>query len=262
MAQWYVRATIQLTRADTSLLVFASVFIPLLLQRHDLSLALAHGLPLLTSVACTFVLNDVSDVEKDKINHPDRPLASLRVSKEFAISLYFFLLLSSIVLIKLLIDIRLAFFYVAFLILITNYDHVVLYFPRVKNVYVSAATIFPVLILRLVSQEEKPYGLISVALFFYIFSRELLMDDLDRNGDNGTLVKGLSPRQIVRLALIIQIVTIGSLYFAITQSSQYWLYAISMTTVATGVYLWRVSKEHLSLFVMKVTMLFGIAFLV
>jgi len=257
-----VKAVAELTRVDTAILVFAGVFIPVAIQTEDLVHAAKQALPLFTATGCTFILNDVADAERDEINHPNRPIPSRRLSVSFAIALYLSLLTLSVVLVKVLIELRNVFIYTTFIIALINYDHVVSCFPKLKNFYVSATTVLPVLILSAVSQEDRPYELVSAVLVLFVFARELLMDDLDRAGDTGTLAKMVSSAFVFRLSIAIQLVAVANFYWAISQTVHWAVYAVALLITGISFALWKLSKKRLSLFVMKLNIFVGIAYLI
>src|SRR5438874_105203 len=99
-----IKVACALTRLDTSTLVFISIFLPTYYDRRDLYFSFTHSLPILTICMCGFVINDLSDIEKDRENHPHRPLPSNMVGAVSASAIYFTLLTISLVLIKLYVD--------------------------------------------------------------------------------------------------------------------------------------------------------------
>src|ERR1017187_7491524 len=75
-----VRAIIQLTRVDSSVMGFLCLFIPVYARTGDVGLSLGRAIPLLFICMCTFIANDLDDFERDRINHPERPLPGHRLS--------------------------------------------------------------------------------------------------------------------------------------------------------------------------------------
>src|SRR3954464_12491970 len=105
------RSLLKLTRLDSSLLVALAVFIPLFVRTKDLGLSLSKAIPLLFIGMCTFIANDLDDVEKDRINHPERPLPSGHVKPSLAAMLYFFCLVSALSTTRFYVQANMAFWY-------------------------------------------------------------------------------------------------------------------------------------------------------
>lgn len=69
-----LRAILRLTQVDSSMLSFLAIFLPLSVRTKDLGLSFSRAIPLLFTGMCTFIANDLNDIEKDRVNHPERPL--------------------------------------------------------------------------------------------------------------------------------------------------------------------------------------------
>src|SRR5258708_12507403 len=76
-------------RLDSSVLGFLAIFFPLLVRTNDFTLSFRRAIPLLFICICTFTANDLDDVERDRVNHPDRPLPAGHLNPSFAVVLYF-----------------------------------------------------------------------------------------------------------------------------------------------------------------------------
>ena len=84
-----LRAMLRLTRLGTSLIGFVGVFLPLLARTNQVWTSLGRASPLLFTCICTFIANDLDDVERDRVNHPERPLPAGELSRAVAGILYF-----------------------------------------------------------------------------------------------------------------------------------------------------------------------------
>src|SRR5688572_25665258 len=111
--------------------------------------------PILTTAMAGFVLNDILDAEKDAVNHPFRPIPRGDISKTNAMALYFGLLLLTLISVRLWVPLKELFYYLLFVISFANYGFVVERFPLLKNPYVGAATVIPVLIAISVSNNHR-----------------------------------------------------------------------------------------------------------
>src|SRR5687767_118111 len=80
---------LRLTRLGNSLLSCVAICLPLFVRTKDPWSSLGRAIPLLFISVCTFVANDVDDVERDRVNHPDRPLPSGHLSLAVAGIIYF-----------------------------------------------------------------------------------------------------------------------------------------------------------------------------
>lgn len=74
---------------DSSVLAFLAIFLPLLVRTGNLAQSLGRAIPLLFVYMCAFIANDLDDVEKDRVNHPERSLPAGYVTPAVAAILYF-----------------------------------------------------------------------------------------------------------------------------------------------------------------------------
>lgn len=255
-------AVLRLVRLDTILITFLGVFIPVLLKTNKFLFSLAHAAPILTCSACTFILNDIHDVEKDRVNHPRRPLVLNQLSIVLASSLYLIFLIFSILLITNIVSADVVFIYFVFLIAMINYDFIVKYHPKLKNVYVAFSSILPVVILWSICRDMKPYWEVASSLCIYIFCREFLMDFLDREGDGDTLVKCISEKFVCSIAFIGQFFACFALYFIAENGWLNIISAIVMSVYIISFLLWQFGCFKKSICFMKINLFFGIFFVV
>lgn len=252
----------RLARFDTCAIAFLSLSVPLFYVTGDLLDSIVNSLPVLTISMCGFVINDLHDIDKDIINHPDRPLPSKRLSLFAASLIYFSLLTISLTLVKAYVAPRYVYLYLLFLISLINYNYVVQYVPSIKNLYVAAAGILPILILASLLPPERSYARIIVALFFFLFAREMLMDIEDSEGDEATLAKriGLAKSRYIAFAAK----AMGTIII-LPRANTRWGLAIFLAIIAADVIsflLWKHQGARAKiLFCMKLQLLLGLYFL-
>lgn len=141
-----LRAMLRLTRLGTSLLGFVAIFLPLLARTHDLQTSLGRAIPLLFACMCTFIANDLDDVERDRVNHPWRPLPAGHLTPTVAGIMYFTCLFLALFTTKYYVTPGVAFWYYSFIIISTSYGYTVKCFPSLKPPHVATAGSILVLI--------------------------------------------------------------------------------------------------------------------
>lgn len=200
-----VRAALQLLRLDSSLLASLSVLLPTLAKTRQLTISLERAAPLLFIMMCTFILNDLDDSEKDKINHPERPLPSGQVTPSLVALLYYVSLALALLAVRFYVTSHyVAFWYYLFLTLAISYHYVVEYLPGFKSTYVAGVVSIPVIIVLAYFPHETHLYAIAAAVFAFTLGRELCMDIRDRPGDPVSFIHRFAPRKIAILAFILQ----------------------------------------------------------
>lgn len=137
-------------------------------------------LALMFSAAC--VINDYWDVDKDRINHPERPLPSGRLSPRqvwwtaiilFAIAFFAAIPLGVYPLILVAVNI----------VLLWNYSHILSYSGILGNLIVAIVIAALIFLSSLVA--GKPFAMLYPTgfLFFYTLAKELIWDVHDAEGD-------------------------------------------------------------------------------
>jgi geranylgeranylglycerol-phosphate geranylgeranyltransferase len=252
----------KLSRADTCLLVFFTVFAPSYVHGVDLLQSTMLALPILTMSICTFIINDVNDLEKDIVNHPDRPLPRKELSVAFSVALYFLFIFLSLILVKIYVPGNYVYIYLTFLVLLTNYDYMVDTFPQIKNFYVSVTTVIPIVVLSYVSPGNYNYAYVAYALIFFTLGREMFMDILDAEGDGKTFVKLLGMERAPIIASASQWIGVLVLACAVNSPIDVLAVAILASTLGAIHWIWSKSKSRKKLIsYMKIQMLIGIYFL-
>ena len=210
-----------------------------------------------------FVLNDIFDEERDRLNHPDRPIPSGRFSPVSATLLYFGLLATALLAAKVFVPDEQLFLYLTFALLFSNYNFLVEKAPLLKNAYVAAVSIIPVWIVAdFLSLDGTRYAL-AAALLLFIFGREVLMDVVDMRGDGPTLAKRLGAPVSVKLGFALQGVAILSLVIQSTSA----IHALSIGTMLVGmgvfIYMWRKERQRpIAIHLMKLQIACAYAFLI
>jgi geranylgeranylglycerol-phosphate geranylgeranyltransferase len=175
---------------DSGVLAFLCLFIPVYARSHDLAVSAGRAIPLLFICMCTFIANDLDDLERDLINHPDRPLPGRRLTPTAAGVLYFVCLALALFTTRYLVDQRIAFWYYGLATASISYGYVVEYLPSIKALYVAAAISIPIWIVATSYPDERRLYVLAAAGFFFALGRELCMDIDDRPGDVASMIHG------------------------------------------------------------------------
>lgn len=252
----------RLTRLDTSILTACIVFAPYVLRGERIVIAAQKALPILLTCMCCFVLNDIYDLEKDRINHPHRPLPIGAISERGAMGIYFVLLTGTLLSIFAYISQEQYYIYLLCLIVFTNYNHVVSDFPLIKNFYVATASALPILILRPSIFEVTIVDVVALAMMLFILGREILMDVQDLTGDGKTLARNLGARLSVKLGFSSQIVAMFILAFNARGLMQWIATIFLFFSALVAISLWQREKMRVAtIHGMKVQAIAGLAFL-
>ncbi|PSB16948.1 ubiquinone biosynthesis protein UbiA [filamentous cyanobacterium CCP2] len=196
-----IHAFIQLFRLSFALLAAAagSAAVYALNPALPLQAYILTGIILacMTSAACA--INDYYDVEKDRINHPERPLPSGHLSLRFAwwsaVILFALALISAVPLGFY------SFFLVAIsIILLWYYSPLLNYSGVLGNLLV--ATIIALLIFLSSLAADRPFALLYPMFFLFCYSlaREIVWDVHDAEGDQSQGVKTIANQWGVQTA--------------------------------------------------------------
>ncbi|WP_269586169.1 UbiA family prenyltransferase [Roseibium sp. Sym1] len=262
MQPWDVINFLKLVRFDTSLLTACIIFVPYLYKGLTVLHAAQKALPILLTSMCCFVLNDIHDLEKDRINHPTRPLPTGSISERSAMGIYFLLLALTLSSILSFVEQDKYYIYLLCLIIFTNYDHVVSDFPYLKNFYVATASVLPILILRPSEFSFTIIDNVALAMMFFIFGRELLMDLQDLLGDGQTFVRSLGEKSSASIGFGSQFIAI-LLLAAIAEGAIHWaVIAFLFASYILHIFLWhRLKFRPVIIHAMKAQAIAGLAFL-
>lgn len=263
MRTYTVIEFLKLVRFDTCVLTACILFVPLSLRGVGLTSAFLESIPVLLICMCCFVLNDVFDIEKDQINHPNRPLPSGSFSKSTAMGIYLLLLTGTLVSTYAFVVQEKYYLYMLCLIVFTNYNHVVEDFPLLKNLYVALASVLPVLILRPSVWEITIVDYVAIALCGFILGREILMDVLDVGGDKDSLAQRLGQKRSEKIGFGVQLCGIAVLIPFAHSTLKITVVILLCVCCAVGYFNWIASRHRwLIIQSMKVQAISGLAFLV
>jgi geranylgeranylglycerol-phosphate geranylgeranyltransferase len=238
------------------------VFVPTYSHTGNLYRSLVVSIPLIPISLCTFILNDLNDIERDRINHPGRPLAAGLLLPRTAAIIYFTAFAVSLAFIHFALEEWLRYVYVAGFLLAINYNTVVDYIPTLKKPYVALAATLPIVLVTLIV-DVKPNINVLLAAFSFVLGRELLMDIRDLKGDGSTVVRLLPPKVFTSLAFCLQ--GLGALSLIVAVRSPLELAAAALATILLMIitYNWKnKSYRPILLYAMKLQMLSVIAFLI
>jgi geranylgeranylglycerol-phosphate geranylgeranyltransferase len=260
----FLRGTIELARPGSSLLLFAMIFIPVALRSHDLAASFKHAVPMLLISMCAFIANDLDDIEKDRVNHPERPLPSRTISASSAAVAYFICLAIALLTTRSYVPPRIAFLYYLTMTLTISYRYVVAFIPGVKAPYTAATISIPAIIVGHFNGNVRPY-LVAIALFAFALGRELCMDIADRTGDTKSWLHHVDANAIAICAFGLQIASL--LLVGLTLSEfDLWtladLVTIAILMLPASLSWFRFGRYSTTTEVMKVQLLLGIYFLV
>jgi len=147
------------------------------------------SLDVLFLVAFANAHNDIVDFEIDKINRPERPLPSGKISIKAAYGLlgvlFFFIMLFSI-----LAGVKFAFLFFIASLLSTAYNHFLKGLPLVGNFTVALLSTTPVIIPIInFGLPQTELSIIAFFAFMLTFVREIIKDIEDMEGDKSQNLK-------------------------------------------------------------------------
>lgn len=258
-----MRIFFELTRLEFSTFVFLAVFLPLAVQHGNMSVALRYAWPMLPICMCGFVLNNLHDLERDRKNHPGRPLPMEKITQTASAVLFFVLLAIALVSIRMWIPAQHAYPYLLLLILMNIYNYVVTYFAYLKNVIVGFAGLIPILVVASVGSPAFPFWPILCAALFFILCVEILSDILDASGDGFTFVKVIGLRAASYLAFAFKLISDLVLLFSSTTVLKSGL-SLTILAIDSVLFLvWQASRRRKSVIgVMKAELLVALIFLI
>jgi geranylgeranylglycerol-phosphate geranylgeranyltransferase len=257
-----LRAILQLTRLDSSLLAFLAIFLPLLVRTNDLHQSFNKAIPLLFIFICTFVANDLDDVEKDRVNHPERPLPSGLLTPTFAAVLYFASLATALFSTRYYVAPGIAFLYYALIALSISYSYIVDCLPGIKAPYVAAVASIPILIVAASYPDEARLYIVAVSFFLIALGREMCMDIKDRVGDAFSFMHRFKPTSLAIAAFSMQAMGLLLLSIQIHKPGDIvGLLAMTLLLALASVYWFKFASYRRAIILMKLTFFAGLYFL-
>ncbi|MCD6381629.1 MAG: UbiA family prenyltransferase [Candidatus Aenigmarchaeota archaeon] len=177
------------------------------------------------------VINDYFDFETDRINKPERPIPSGKISKKKSLVYY---ILLSITGLGISFLVSLNFFIIALLSLVvfTLYPGLLKKIPFVKNVTVAFLSVIPFIASTLIHNSFSllltgPISIFIFIAFFGTLAREILKDIEDIKGDQVSGIKTLpiiiGRRRSKIIADVILLIAVLSLFYPLfTKIVSYW----------------------------------------
>ena len=258
-----LRAILRLLRLDSSLLAFLAIFLPFLVRTNELAQSLGRAIPLVFICICTFIANDLDDVERDQVNHRDRPLAAGQITPEFASVVYFTCLGLALFSTRYYVEQGIAFLYYALIALAISYGYIVECLPGLKAPYVAVVSSIPVLIVATSYSSEPRLYIVAASFFFFNIGREICMDIKDRPGDAVSFMHRFRPTPLAVVAFSLE--TIGLLLLAIQTRNPgdiLALLAITFLLALSCVYWFKFGSYKGAIILMKLPFFVGLYFLI
>jgi len=257
-----LRAILRLIRLSSSLLGPLAVFLPMLVRTKDLGLSFGKAVPLLFIGMCTFIANDLDDIEKDRLNHPERPLPSRHLSPEVAAVLYFVSLAAALFSTRYFIPYAIAFWYYGLVTLSISYRYIVECLPSIKTLYVAAASSVPVLIVATSYPNEPKLFAVAATVFLLTLGREICGDILDRAGDAISYLHKFKPTYLAIASFCIQLAGLLLLVFQIRKPWEIIdLLAMTLLLTLSSVFWFKLGRFRQATLLMKIQFFVGLYFL-
>ncbi len=220
------------------------------------------AIPLLFISICTFIANDLDDVEKDKVNHPDRPLPAGHFSPAFATILYFTSLALALFLTRYYASTGVEFIYYGAIALAISYNYIVEYLPLFKAPYVAVAAGVPILIVAASYPQEAKLYVVAGSVVLLTLGREMCMDIRDRAGDKVSFLHGFHPTSLAGFAFFLQMTGTISLVFLINKVIDIIDLLVMIFLLVLAAICWfKFESYKLSLILMKIELFVGLYFL-
>lgn len=258
-----LRAILRLIRLSSSLLGALAIFLALLARTKDFGFSLGKAIPLFFIALCTFIANDLDDLERDRVNHPERPLPARHLTPEFAAVLYFVSVALALFSTRYFVAHDIAFWYYGLMILSISYGYIVECLPSVKTPYVAAASSMPVLVVATSYPNEPRLFIVAASTFLFMLGREMCKDVLDRAGDVVSYIHRFKPTSVAVVSFSLQL--IGLLLLASETHQPGDIVALlTMTFLLTlsGVYWFKLARYRRATLLMKIQLFAGLYFLV
>jgi 4-hydroxybenzoate polyprenyltransferase len=259
----FLRAILQLTRLSSSLLGALAIFLALLARTGNLGLSLGHAIPLFFIAICTFIANDLDDLERDRVNHPDRPLPAGHLTTKFAAVLYFVALALGLFSTRYFVAPDIAFWYYGLITLSISYSYIVKCLPSIKTLYVAAASSVPVLIIATSYPNEHRLYVVAGSVFLFTLGREICGDIQDRVGDAVSYMHRFRPTSLAVASFFLQLI---GLFLLAIQTRKLGdvvdLLAMTFLLALSAVYWFKLASYRRATLLMKSQLFVGLYFLV
>jgi len=184
-------AFLQLLRPVNFLITFLTAVVAVLIcspQNFNYLIAILAGLSAGFTASAGNIINDIFDLKIDKINRPDRPLPSGKLSNKEALALYFIFLLLSFIM-SWFINLPAFLIVAATSFLLFLYSKFLKRIPLAGNIVVAFLTGL-VFIYGGIAVENPAAAIIPASFAFLInFIREIVKDIQDVKGDKNAGLK-------------------------------------------------------------------------
>jgi len=256
-------ALFEITRPDTSVLAFLAVMLAIYSRTGDVPKSFQMAVPLLLTSMCTFIVNDIDDMDKDRINHPERPLPSGRLQPALAVITYYFCLVAALLAIRFFItSSTTAFWYYYLLVIAVSYSYVTEHLPGLKSVYVALAAPLPIIIIFAHYPGELHLACIAGAVALFTLGREICMDIRDRPGDPTSFMHKVQPQHAALAAFMMQA---GGLFLVLAQTESrldYLVTALMAVPITLSSVAWFAFRQlRVATGLMKVALFLGLYFI-
>lgn len=259
----FLHAVLRLIRLSSSLLGALVIFLALLARTRDLGLSLGKAIPLFFIAMCTFIANDLDDLERDRVNHPDRPLPAGHLTPEFAAVLYFVSLALGLFSTRYFVAQDIAFWYYGLITLSISYVYVIECLPSLKAPYVAAASSVPVLIIARSYPNEPRLYVVAGSVFLFTLGREICGVIQDRLGDPVSYLHRFKPASLVLVSFLVQFIGLLLLATQIHKPGEIaCLLAMTFLLALAGVYWFKLASYRQATLLMKIQLFVGLYFLV
>jgi geranylgeranylglycerol-phosphate geranylgeranyltransferase len=212
---------------------------------------------------CTFIANDLDDLERDRVNHPERPLPARHLTPKFAAALYFVSLGMALFSTRYFVAQDIAFWYYGLMILSISYGYIVDCLPSVKTPYVAAASSVPVLIVATLYPNEPRLFVVAATVFLFTLGREICGDILDRAGDAISYTHRFKPTSLAVVSFSLQLTGLLLLALQIHKLGDIIdLLAMTFLFTLSSVFWFKLARYRQATLLMKIQVFVGLYFLV
>ncbi|MFZ1281633.1 MAG: geranylgeranylglycerol-phosphate geranylgeranyltransferase [Ignavibacteriaceae bacterium] len=208
-------AFINITRPINVVITFIVVVVSILIsQKNDIEFykIIFSSIAAALVAAAGNIINDIYDVETDKISHPERVLVLESLSKKEAIYFYNFLNILAIIIASRLSDILLLIVFISIIILYI-YSYYLKKVPLLGNVIVASLTGLTFIYGGFVTDNPVAAIIPSVFAFLINLIREIVKDIQDIEGDSKISYKTFPIKYGVQKSKILILFIVASLIF-------------------------------------------------
>lgn len=244
-------ALFRLTRLDSSILGFLTIFLPVFVRTGDAVAGLRLATPLLFIYMSAFVVNDIDDLERDRTNHPDRPLQAAHLNPRVAVAVFFICLGGALFSTRAFVTSDLAFWYYAMIVLAISYSYVVEWLPAFKAPYVAASTSIPVFVVANLFRADQRLLSVGYSMFLIMLGRELCMDIHDRPGDPVSFVSRIPALEAALAAFGLQAAGLAVLGFQFHERNLLPLVLMATILTASSISWFVLARQGISIRLMK-----------